>query len=178
MVAPRRAGGQTAPMGQRRQHPARRGGAGRARLVGSLLVPALLIAACGAGGSPSGTGSPTAGSPTAATAAISTVAPGSSAPSTPARPSGSLTVSGSVQGSGSVQADGPTTLTGTVTEGVESRCVLLVDDSGATLANLMGWDLQAHPFGSTVEVTGSFEEGLMTTCQQGRPFVVTSVVAR
>ncbi|WP_420121099.1 hypothetical protein [Nakamurella sp.] len=79
--------------------------------------------------------------------------------------------------SGSVAAGGPTTLTGTVTEGVESRCVVLVDDTGATLANLMGWDLQAHPFGSTVQVTGTFEEGLMTTCQQGRPFTVTSVVA-
>lgn len=93
---------------------------------------------------------------------------------TSARPSGSLSVSGSVSGS----ADGTTTLTGTVTEGVESRCVVLVDDSGATVANLMGWDLQAHPFGSTVEVTGTYEEGLMTTCQQGRPFTVTGVVER
>lgn len=56
--------------------------------------------------------------------------------------------------------------------------MVLVDDSGATVANLMGWDLQAHPFGSTVEVTGTYEEGLMTTCQQGRPFTVTGVVER
>ncbi|HEY5881290.1 MAG TPA: hypothetical protein VIU11_20420 [Nakamurella sp.] len=68
------------------------------------------------------------------------------------------------------------TLRGTVTEGVESGCIVLVDDSGAAVANLQGWDLQAHPFDSRVEVTGMFETDMMTTCQQGTPFQVQSAV--
>jgi hypothetical protein len=72
----------------------------------------------------------------------------------------------------------PTTLQGTVTEGVENGCVVLVDGAGAVLANLQGWDLRAHPFESQVEVTGAFEPDLMTTCQQGTPFDATSVVSK
>lgn len=73
---------------------------------------------------------------------------------------------------------GITTVQGTVTKGVENGCVVLVDASGAVVANLQGWDLQAHPFGSPVEVTGTFEPDLMTTCQQGTPFEASSVVSR
>ncbi len=71
-----------------------------------------------------------------------------------------------------------TTVQGTVTEGVEGGCVVLVDASGAVVANLQGWDLTAHPFESVVEVTGTFEPDLMTTCQQGTPFEVITVTGR
>jgi hypothetical protein len=101
--------------------------------------------------------------------------------------SASVSKSGSVPPSGSLSAVGtvtpapggsPTTLQGTVTEGVENNCVVLVDASGTVLANLQGWDLRAHPFDSEVEVTGTFEPDLMTTCQQGTPFDATTVVSR
>ncbi len=69
------------------------------------------------------------------------------------------------------------TLRGTVREGVEAHCLLLADDSGTVLANLLGDDSPQLTVGARVEVTGSFEEGLMTTCQQGPPFAVTSVRA-
>lgn len=71
---------------------------------------------------------------------------------------------------------GVTTIRGTVTEGVEPGCIVLIDDSGAALANLQGWNLQAHPFDSVVTVTGVFQPDLMTTSQQGTPFDVRSVV--
>lgn len=73
---------------------------------------------------------------------------------------------------------GTTTLNGTVQEGVENGCVVLVDASGAVVANLQGWDLQAHPIDSQVEVTGAFEPDMMTTCQQGTPFEASAVVSR
>ena len=54
---------------------------------------------------------------------------------------------------------------------------MLVDETGAVLANLIGFDPQGVDVTGIVEVTGSFNADLMTTCQQGRPFEVTSVRA-
>lgn len=71
---------------------------------------------------------------------------------------------------------GPTTIRGTVVAGVEPGCIVLVDDAGVAIANLQGWDLRRHPFDSRVEVTGTFQPDLMTTCQQGIPFDVSAVV--
>ena len=74
------------------------------------------------------------------------------------------------------------TLEGTVREGVEASCLVLEDDNGTVLANLLGDDAPditaALTSGAKVEVTGSFVEGVMTTCQQGQPFQVTAVTAR
>jgi len=67
------------------------------------------------------------------------------------------------------------TLRGTVQEGVEPRCILLADDAGTVLADLLGGDATELTVGARVEVTGSFEHGVMTTCQQGLPFRVTAV---
>jgi len=69
------------------------------------------------------------------------------------------------------------TLRGTVREGVEASCVLLADDNGTVLANLLGSDAPELTAGANVEVTGSFLQGVMTTCQQGLPFQVTAVKA-
>jgi hypothetical protein len=68
-----------------------------------------------------------------------------------------------------------TTLTGTLQAGVESGCIVLVDDQGAVLANLIGLDAASAPVGSAVQVKGRFSPDLMTTCQQGEPFTVASV---
>jgi hypothetical protein len=49
------------------------------------------------------------------------------------------------------------------------------------LANLLGSDAPETTAeltaGAKVEVTGSFLQGVMTTCQQGLPFQVTAVKA-
>ena len=102
--------------------------------------------------------------------------PGTSTPVPTSAPS----ASGSAA-SGSAQTTGPgaaTTLTGTLAAGVESGCIVLVDDKGAVLANLIGLDPASAPVGSTVEVKGRFARDLLTTCQQGEPFTVASVVVR
>ena len=61
---------------------------------------------------------------------------------------------------------------------MESGCLVLTDDTGAVLANLIGLDTPTAPIGSSVEVTGKFQEDLMTTCQQGKPFTVASCRCR
>ncbi len=66
-------------------------------------------------------------------------------------------------------------LRGTLEAGVESGCVVLTDDSGTVLANLIGVDTATTPLGTAVVVTGKFQQDLMTTCQQGKPFAVASV---
>ena len=146
--------------------------ADRGRIARQLVtaVTAVLLAvgmsACASGSTttPSATGG-------------SSVASSSPAASAPSEPSASVLSVPSISKdatSASAGQTGPTTLTGVVTEGVESGCVVLTDDAGAVLANLMGLDTKAAPIGSTVEVTGEFED-LMTTCQQGKPFTVTAV---
>ena len=70
----------------------------------------------------------------------------------------------------------PTRLRGTAIEGIESGCIVLVDDTGAVLANLTGYDLDAYPLGTRIEVTGNFTPDLITYCQQGPPFRVSSMI--
>ena len=60
------------------------------------------------------------------------------------------------------------TLTGTVTEGVESGCLLL---AGYLLINGPADIVRA---GAKVRVTGTVRTDLVSTCQQGTPFMVTS----
>ena len=143
----------------------RRPGAAARRLsAGVLAVLAVTLAACATSGPPQqpATSLPGSASPT-------------DAPSPTALPSlptvSSLPLPGTTIGSGTT-----TTLRGTVTEGVESGCVVLVDDSGAVVANLQGWDLRSYPFETMVEVTGTFQPDLMTICQQGTPFEVQTAV--
>ncbi|HIW63633.1 MAG TPA: hypothetical protein H9881_14335 [Candidatus Stackebrandtia excrementipullorum] len=68
------------------------------------------------------------------------------------------------------------TLTGTVSSGVEMGCVLL--EFEGTTYNLVGGDASVLSPGTEVEVTGTVNEGLMTTCQQGVPFEVQSAAAK
>ncbi len=90
-------------------------------------------------------------------------------------PTSALTATGSAQ---TPIPGAAATLTGTLAAGVESGCIVLVDDKGAVLANLIGLDPASAPVGSTVEVKGRFARDLITTCQQGEPFTVASVVVR
>jgi hypothetical protein len=57
-------------------------------------------------------------------------------------------------------------LTGTVTAGVEANCLLL---DGYLL---VGGPRDQLRVGTRVTVTGRVQADLMTTCQQGTPFVV------
>ncbi|MGW5667397.1 hypothetical protein [Micromonospora sp. NPDC003776] len=71
---------------------------------------------------------------------------------------------------GAAKPAGPsTTLTGTVQAGVEPNCFLLDGNL------LVGAPRGALKDGARVTVTGHSQPGLMTTCQQGTPFVVDSV---
>lgn len=71
---------------------------------------------------------------------------------------------------------GATTITGTVTAGVEPNCLLVNDASGSHLLIFDDPAMRADAaVGSKVKVSGRSEPGMMSTCQQGVPFVVTSV---
>jgi hypothetical protein len=67
----------------------------------------------------------------------------------------------------------PTTLVGTVTAGVEPGCLLLAADRGGSWL-LLGGDQRVLRVGARVEVTGLPARGVVSTCQQGRPFQVRS----
>ncbi len=70
-----------------------------------------------------------------------------------------------------------TTITGTVAAGVEPNCTLLKETGGGThLLVFSDETLRASAKeGSTVHVTGTPQPGMMSTCQQGEPFLVSSV---
>ncbi|MEU8661162.1 hypothetical protein [Actinoplanes philippinensis] len=128
-------------------------------LIRRTVVPAALLLALSAGcANNTGTNTPIdAGGPVPESAVASPVAPTVSA--------------------GPVSADpGETTLTGTVTAGVEPNCLLLKDGSGDHLLITKDAGLKAalQP-GAEVTVVGRSEPELMTTCMQGKPFVVSSV---
>lgn len=66
------------------------------------------------------------------------------------------------------------TLRGTVSDGVEANCILLTADDGKSYL-LIGGDRQVIMGGGRLEVTGQIQPDLMTTCQQGTPFTVSTV---
>ncbi|GGN28303.1 hypothetical protein FHR83_007838 [Actinoplanes campanulatus] len=71
---------------------------------------------------------------------------------------------------------GSATLTGTVTAGVEPNCLLLKDGTGDHLLVFDDQKLQATvQVGAEVTVVGKADPGMMTTCMQGEPFLVSSV---
>lgn len=132
-------------------------------LIRNAVVPAALFlaltAGCAnntapidAGGAPEAATSPSAGS-------TSAVSPSAADP-VPSAP----------------KAAGETTLTGTVTAGVEPNCLLLKDGTGDHLLIVKDEKLRTSlQVGAQVTVVGKAESGLMTTCMQGEPFVVSSV---
>ncbi|MBU2669731.1 hypothetical protein KOI35_40105 [Actinoplanes bogorensis] len=71
---------------------------------------------------------------------------------------------------------GGQTITGTVTAGVEPNCLVLTDGTGSHLLIFDDAAMRADAVvGSTVTVSGQSQPGMMSTCQQGVPFVVVSV---
>jgi hypothetical protein len=130
------------------------------RRLAIALTLVLCVAGC-AGNSPSATGS---------SASSASSVPASSAPASSA--SASASPSPSVEPS----TGGAQTVTGTVEAGVEANCRLIKDGTGSHLLYFDDPSLKASAaVGKKVTVTGRSEPGMMTTCQQGVPFVVTSV---
>ncbi|MEV6601612.1 hypothetical protein AB0M36_32870 [Actinoplanes sp. NPDC051346] len=142
----------------------------RMTLVASALV-ALSVAGC-ANGTGSEAGTVPAGAPAAETPSS---APVPSAVPTPASPSGSAKQKpGAKPGAKPPAASGSRTISGRITAGVEPNCLLLGD-------NLLVIDQESlrakAKVGAEVTVTGRAEPGMMSTCQQGTPFMVTTIRA-
>lgn len=68
-----------------------------------------------------------------------------------------------------------TEISGTVVEGVEMGCRLIDQYLLMPGPGISREDLR---IGATLTVRGRVQEGMMTTCQQGTPFVVTEIVSR
>jgi len=68
------------------------------------------------------------------------------------------------------------TISGTVSAGVEPHCLIVRDATGSHSLYFHDESLRAlAPAGAKVTLVGHPEPGMMTTCQQGEPFVVTEV---
>jgi hypothetical protein len=78
-------------------------------------------------------------------------------------------------GSAKPDAGAVETLTGQVIAGVEPGCLVLTGTRGAHLLIVTGDMTKTVKVGDTVTVTGRSDPGMVTTCQQGTPFVVTAV---
>ncbi|MCW3815376.1 hypothetical protein ONA91_13015 [Micromonospora sp. DR5-3] len=116
----------------------------------ALLAGAALTACAGPGAETAGPG------PTGAAPVTSTPSPDPSvSPTDPTPPT-----------KGGPSSAGTTTLTGTVQAGVEPNCLLLDGNL------LVGGPRDVLKAGARVTVTGHAQPGMMTTCQQGTPFVV------
>ncbi|MEU8817727.1 hypothetical protein [Actinoplanes sp. NPDC048796] len=75
-------------------------------------------------------------------------------------------------------AAGAKTITGTVTAGVEPNCLILSDSSGSYLLVFDDEAMRSDAtVGRKVTVSGQAKQGMMSTCQQGTPFLVTSIRA-
>lgn len=94
--------------------------------------------------------------------------PGSVPPTRPGQPPTQPGRTLKPGGPGPTRATGPMTLTGTIIAGVEPGCVLLDNYL------LVGGEKALLRAGARVTVTGEVRTDLMTTCQQGTPFLVQS----
>ncbi len=119
------------------------------RTIVGLLLAGLLVAACA---EPDGDDSGAGGGATT----VPTTLPGNPPATKPTQPAGEVTV------------------TGTVTEGVEPNCLLL-DAGGGRQYLLVGGDRSELQAGARVAVTGRVDRGLLSTCQQGEPLVVSGI---
>lgn len=137
-------------------------------IVASALVTGLALSACGS----SGTTPPNEPEGSAVT---SSARPDPSTPSTagPTGPGGTPSDPGTPTRPplGGAPSTGTTTLSGTVRDGVEPNCLLL---DGYLL---VGGPREVITAGARVTVTGQVRTDLMTTCQQGIPFMVQSATS-
>ncbi|WP_422753346.1 hypothetical protein [Micromonospora sp. WMMD708] len=144
-----------------------------------LLAAGVVLAGCGDGADVTGPPATPTGSPSATVTPSATVPPSappvSVSPSAP--PAGSTPPAGSVPPGGLKPppggprlppGPGATELTGTVEAGVEPGCLLLDGHQ------LVGGPKDVLVAGARVTVVGRAQPDLMSTCQQGVPFLVES----
>jgi len=92
------------------------------------------------------------------------------------RVSAPVSIPASPASNGEPTASGTQTISGTVAEGVEPNCLVLKDSSGSHVLFFNDPALRsAAKVGARVTLVGSPEPRMMTTCQQGVPFVVSTV---
>ena len=141
------------------------------RWVPVAVLAAALLAGCARAGQDEGdraVPTPTSSSPTGGPVPTdqpgSSAAPGgTSAPSLQPRPSGKSKPSGF-------------TVRGRVAVGVEPRCLILNAERGGVY-QLVGGDRSVLRPGQRVEVTGTLDPNMITTCQQGTPLKVSAATA-
>lgn len=148
------------------------------RIALPILVACLALSACAGqdgggtqetGSTPGQSGAPMTTPSDGPSAPVPpTGAPGESA-RPPAPPSAGQPTEWPPGGPGKSPAPGGASLTGTITSGVEPGCLLL----GGYL--LVGGPRDQLRAGGKVTVTGKVQPDLMTTCQQGTPFLVETV---
>lgn len=128
-------------------------------LVGALML--AVLAACGSGGGGSDDPTPT-----------SSAEPTTSPEATEESPVPEETTPYLDPSLGDTPKPGSaTTISGTVEAGVETGCLVLEYDG--TLYGIYGnFDSAIVYAGAQVTLQGKVDSGMMTTCQQGTPFVV------
>jgi len=144
-------------------------------VVATGLLTARLLAACGAKSSPGGTAAPASASgPPSVSVTPSGSSPGVAPSTTPPPPGHSPATAPSLP-IRSLAPQGSETLVGDLEDGVEPNCVLLRTSSNK-LYQLVGGD-RSKLTGSSKHVTVDGHEipAMATTCQQGIPFLVTSI---
>ncbi|HET6531758.1 MAG TPA: hypothetical protein VFH03_14275 [Actinoplanes sp.] len=100
------------------------------------------------------------------------------APSASALPSAEPSGSAVSPGPPPPSAAGALSISGEVTAGVEPDCLLLTGAGEPYLLVFSDESMQAKAkVGARITVTGRAQPGMMTTCQQGIPYLVTSVRA-
>ncbi|MFG1887329.1 hypothetical protein ACGFIR_05585 [Micromonospora sp. NPDC049051] len=140
------------------------------RLAVSTLAVCVALSACGGQDGAGDTPTPT---PTGAQPVTSPPSPDPSpsalppTPGDPVDPTGpALPLPTRPSGGAPKPSAGAVTLTGTVTSGVEPNCLLLDNHL------LVGGPRDVLKPGTKVTVTGRVQRDLLTTCQQGTPFLV------
>ncbi|HEX5594420.1 MAG TPA: hypothetical protein VFX61_00105 [Micromonosporaceae bacterium] len=140
------------------------------RILVPTVVAALVLAGCGGNSPQSQPGGPVnssaQASPTGQPGSPSPTGQPSTSPVTPTTGPGRLPPTGATPTPTKGQPGGQQVLTGTITEGVEMNCLLL---DGYLL---VGGPRDVLRAGARVTVTGEVRSDLMTTCQQGTPFLV------
>lgn len=135
-------------------------------LIGALLV--TVLAACGSGGAAADTAEPsTSAAPTEPTPSLEATATEETAVPEETTPY----LDPSLGDSSKPGSASQTTISGTIEAGVESGCLVLEHDG--TVYGIFGnYDSSIVYAGAKVTLHGQIDKGMMSTCQQGTPFVV------
>jgi len=139
-------------------------------LIIRTVVPTAMLVALFAAGCANNTGAGGASDPvpTVSVSGLPSAGSGDPLAGAPSHPAGEPT-------SGRPAAGGKT-LTGTVTAGVEPNCMLLTGSGGDHLLIFDDPAMRTSAaVGTKVTVVGRAEPGMMSTCQQGTPFIVTEI---